>query len=734
MKAFAWIALVTLVAASIAAAGEPSFVRHDVDLEATLSAASAMDVNHDGRLDIVTGAAWYEAPTWKKHKVRDVEFIRGRYEDYANLPIDVNGDGWQDFLIANYRSEKVAWVENPGTAGGAWTEHVIERPGNSETGRLFDIDGDGQGDLLPNGKNFAAWWEFKRGSGSISADGVRWTRHDLPEELQGHGIGFGDVNGDGRGDVVGANGWAEAPVDRRAGRWTWHAEFKLDKGASVPIVVMDVDGDGDSDLVWGRGHRTGLWWSEQELGDDKTRSWQNHAIDTSWAQPHTVEAADIDGDGNLEIVTGKRYLAHDGNDPGEWDVLCLYWYKFEPSTKTFLRHVISERGNGSFDVDPKIVDLDGDGDLDILAPGRSGLCWFKNMLRTSSSSDAQPSPLALAPAYADHKHLLVVRDEQGHERPVSTPRDWGLRRTQILSAMQMVMGPLPGSSVRAPLDVRADGDDVDCGKYLRRKLTYAAEPGDRVSAYLLVPKKLSKPAAAMLCLHQTNSVGKEEPVGLAGKPNMRYAAELAERGYVCLVPDYPTFGDLKDYDFHSSPSAATSGTMKAIWNNIRAIDLLQTMPEVDLEKIGCIGHSLGGHNALFTAAFDLRIQVVVSSCGFTGLHDYYGGKLKGWAQDRYMPRVREVYHENPDEMPFDFHEVLAALAPRPVFVNAPTEDSNFAVAGVRDVMASAGEVYKFLGANEQLAAAYPDAAHDFPDSQRERAYAWLDRWLKKSKK
>ncbi|HWA97188.1 MAG TPA: alpha/beta fold hydrolase, partial [Pirellulales bacterium] len=227
---------------------------------------------------------------------------------------------------------------------------------------------------------------------------------------------------------------------------------------------------------------------------------------------------------------------------------------------------------------------------------------------------------------------------------------------------------------------------------------------------------------------------KMQTVGLVGAPTRHYGKELAERGYVCLIPDYPSFGDLKAYDFHSGRSAATSGTMKAIWNNIRGLDLLQSLPEVDHEKIGCIGHSLGGHNALFTAAFDLRIQVVVSSCGFTGFHDYYGGKLKGWAQDRYMPRVREVYHENPDEMPFDFHEVVAALAPRPFFTNSPLHDANFDVDGVRKVMTAAGDVYGLFDATDRLVADYPDAEHDFPDAEREAAYAFLDKWLKGSKK
>src|SRR5439155_15286050 len=146
------------------------------------------------------------------------------------------------------------------------------------------------------------------------------------------------------------------------------------------------------------------------------------------------------------------------------------------------------------------------------------------------------------------------------------------------------------------------------------------------------------------------------------------------------------------YDFSRSPYP--SGSMKAIWNNMRAIDLLQALPEVDGERIGCIGHSLGGHNTMFTAAFDTRIKALVSNCGFTSFPKYYGGNLKGWTSDRYMPRIAGVYGNNPEKMPFDFSEVVAAFAPRAFLASAPLHDDNFEVSGVRDVMAAARPVYE----------------------------------------
>jgi acetyl esterase/lipase len=707
-----------------------AFRQHAVDAESAYSAGAAIDVNHDGKLDIATGGVWYESPTWKKHTVREVEFIRGRFDDYSCLPLDVNNDGWTDFLISNYRSQKLGWIEHPGAKLGPWTEHVVERPGPMETGRLADVDGDGRLDLLPNGRDFAAWWEIvvPKTNGGKPA----FVRHDLPAEIVGHGIGWGDINGDGRSDLVGPNGWLEAPEDRRAGRWHWHAEFDLDRDASMPILVTDVDRDGDADLVWGRGHRTGLWWLEQSL-DQGMRRWTPHAIDTSWSQPHTVELGDLDGDGRPEVVAGKRFLGHDGKDPGEWDPLVIYWYRFLPATRTWQRGMISpEGGPAGFDVDPKLVDLDGDGDLDVLAPGRSGLYWFENLrIGGISAGDATVSPAA-PPLYLDHNKLLTLRTADGKESNVATAADWGRRRAHIKAHVEAVMGPLPDPSRRVPLETKTVVEQ-DAGKYTRLKISFATEPGDRVPAWLLVPKGLKKPAPAMLCLHQTTKIGKDEPAGLGGLPHLHYAHELAERGYVCIVPDYPSFGEYP-YDFREPQHTHASGSMKAIWNNVRAIDVLETRPEVDRQKIGIIGHSLGGHNAIFTAFFDQRLRAVVISCGFTAFPDYMKGNLAGWTSNRYMPRIRDVYGNDAARVPFYFTELVGAMAPRPFFTNSPTRDDNFDVSGVRKVIASAGEVYNLLEASDNLRAEYPDAGHDFPDATRQAAYEWLDAKLRGKEK
>lgn len=299
-------------------------------------------------------------------------------------------------------------------------------------------------------------------------------------------------------------------------------------------------------------------------------------------------------------------------------------------------------------------------------------------------------------------------------------------RPAILKRMEEVMGPLPGPDRKVPLDVQVLSEEKLDG-YVRKKLTYAAEKGDRVPAYLLVPTGREGKRPAALCLHQTTQIGKGEPVGLNKNLNMHYALELVKRGYVCLAPDYPSFGDYK-YDF--SKSGYQSGSMKAIWNNMRGVDLLQSLPEVDGERVAAIGHSLGGHNAMFTAAFDTRIKAVVSSCGFCSFHKYYGGNLAGWSGPVYMPRIASVYGKDPKKMPFDFTDVVTSFAPRAFLAVAPVKDDNFAVEGVRDVIKAAKPVYERLKAADELQARHPDVGHDFPPDDRKAAYEFLDKRLK----
>ncbi len=265
---------------------------------------------------------------------------------------------------------------------------------------------------------------------------------------------------------------------------------------------------------------------------------------------------------------------------------------------------------------------------------------------------------------------------------------------------------------------------------IRKKIRFAVEPGDRVPAWLLYPDDSIKPSPrhpAVLCLHQTIAIGKDEPAGLGTNPDLRYARELSERGYITLSLDYPNFGE---YRVNVYKLGYQSATMKAVWNNLRAVNLLASLEGVDGERIGAIGHSLGGHNAIFTALFDLRIKAVVSSCGFNDFPHYFKGDIAGWSHRGYMPRLRTHYGLDLKKVPFDFPELIGALAPRAFFTNSPVHDANFDVEGVRVSLAAARPVYALVGATDHLDAIFPDAQHAFPREARLLAYEFLDRHLK----
>jgi dienelactone hydrolase len=280
---------------------------------------------------------------------------------------------------------------------------------------------------------------------------------------------------------------------------------------------------------------------------------------------------------------------------------------------------------------------------------------------------------------------------------------------------------------KVPLDPQL-GEAIETDAYVRRKLTIAVEAGDRLPCYLFVPKRRAGRLPAVLCLHPTSrDLGKGIPAGLGDKSDRHYAVHLAERGYVTLAPDYVNMGE---YKLDAYKAGYASATMKGVWNHMRCVDYLQTLAEVDPERIGVIGHSLGGHNSMFVAVFDERIKCVVSNCGFCSFPTYMKGDLTGWSHDGYMPRIRTTYGRDPKKMPFDFPEVVAALAPRPFLASAPVRDHNFDVQGVKDCLAAAKPVYELLGAGDKLLGNYPDAAHDFPPEARKVAYEWMDRWLK----
>ncbi len=342
-----------------------------------------------------------------------------------------------------------------------------------------------------------------------------------------------------------------------------------------------------------------------------------------------------------------------------------------------------------------------------------------SVLKLSGDAGIAPSPRQ------DRYNLLSYASADGSSRPVLSTRDWQHRKNQILESMREVMGALPGKEKRCALDPIVE-EEVDCGTYVRRFLSYQSEPESRVPAYLLIPKKVlrgGQKAAGVLCLHQTHRLGQKVVVGLGNSPNDAYGVELAERGFVCLAPAYPL---LANYAPDWRRLGYKSATMKAIWDNKRGLDYLESLPFVKRGRFAAIGHSLGGHNSVFTAAFEPRIRVVATSCGLDSFLDYMDGNVKGWTGDRYMPELSRYALR---DIPFDFHEIIASLAPRPCLVSAPLGDTNFKWESVDRVAGAARQIYGLYGRPQNLIVEHPPCGHEFPKTMRERAYELIEKHL-----
>jgi hypothetical protein len=346
------------------------------------------DFNKDGKLDIVALPYLYLAPDFKPVTIAVVEGEvdeegKGYRWDFMNAPLDVDGDGLLDVVTCSWFGKKAEWLRNTGEAGGIWPRFLIAEDGNYECGDLADITGDGKKTEILPAVAATVWYE--RG---VLPDGSRgMLRHVISEKTMIWGTGYGDINGDGRPDVIRPDAWFEAPEDPRNGTWTEHplAIGHIEEGKAghtAQILVYDVNEDGLNDIVTSSGHEYGIFWYEQIRNGDKI-TWKQHIIDQSWTQAHSLALADIDKDGDLDLVTGKRFMAHNGSDPGEFEPLGVYWYELHRGPEpAWTKHVISyDEGIGS-GLNIIAVDLDGDGDIDVIVTGKwGGPVWFENLLK-----------------------------------------------------------------------------------------------------------------------------------------------------------------------------------------------------------------------------------------------------------------------------------------------------------------------------------------------------------------
>jgi hypothetical protein len=374
-----WFGLALLgIGVVVATAGaEPvSFQKVVLDRTFRSEGVAVGDVNRDGKLDVLAGEVWYEAPDWKMHEILppgQYDGTKGYSKTFANFACDVNGDGWVDSVITTMMGEPSLWYENPQGKPGHWKVHTGTRSACNETPVFADLLGNGQPVAIwgvqPEG--YMAWF-------SLPKDPSReWEMHVIAgpkapgSERYDHGLGVGDLNGDGRNDVVIQQGWWEAPEDRTQENWRFHrADLRPD---CADMIVYDVDGDGDNDIIASSAHNYGVWWFEQQPG----AKFVKHEICNDFSQVHAIRLADINGDGIMDFVTGKRYFAHNGKDPGAFEPALLVWFEIRRPAKgqvRFIRHTIDD--DCGIGTQFEVADLNGDGRMDVVTANKKGVHVF----------------------------------------------------------------------------------------------------------------------------------------------------------------------------------------------------------------------------------------------------------------------------------------------------------------------------------------------------------------------
>lgn len=349
---------------------------------------TAADVNHDGKIDVLAGEVWYEAPDWKMHEIRKpgtYDAAKGYSQSFNDWAYDVNGDGWVDLICINFPGTPCHWYENPKNAAGHWKAHEVWHSAANETPQFLDVTGDGKPELImasePEG--IVGYLEVPPPD---KAD-QKWTFTAVSEEKIPvgshrfyHGLGVGDVNGDGRADIVIPDGWWEAPSEAGKRPWAFHPLSLNPEGtgrslSSADIYVDDLDLDGDNDLLMSAAHKTGIWWFEN-TGTNAEPKFKYHLIDAAFSQTHALNYADINGDGTKDLITGKRFYAHGptGDDDPLGDVV-MYWFEVQKTPKKpprFVPHRIVEGLGTGVGTQFLVTDVDGDNLLDIVLSNKKG--------------------------------------------------------------------------------------------------------------------------------------------------------------------------------------------------------------------------------------------------------------------------------------------------------------------------------------------------------------------------